>query len=524
MSDGSVGHLSRRRFLTTSATGLGSALAFGRAPGLVVAQGARPAITHGVQSGDVTMGRAIVWSRSDRPARLVVRYGTTPKLASPRTRTSAPTGPASDFTARVDLSDLPAGQRIFYEAAFEDAAGLSSEPVTGSFVSSSASPRSVTIAWGGDTAGQGWGIDPAHGGMRIYEAMRARQPDLFVHSGDLIYADQPILPEVKLADGSMWKNVVTEEVSKPAETLREFRGRYRYNLLDEHVRRFNAEVPMIAQWDDHEVLNNWYPGERLGDSGPAAAYTVKDVDTLAGFAAQAFHEYAPLRRDAREPRRVYRSYGYGPLVEIFVLDCRTYRGPNTANRQPQPGAETAMLGPAQLAWLKQGLTRSRAVWKLVACDMPIGVVVADGPTAQEGFANADPAVLGREHELADLFRFVKARRVRNIAFITADVHYAAAHEYHPTRATFTDFDPFWEFVAGPLHAGTFPNGALDQTFGPELKFCAWPAGSAPNQPPSAGLQFFGLFTIDAATRAATVTLNNREGKEVYRVELPAATM
>src|SRR4030095_1225742 len=106
------------------------------------------------------------------------------------------------------------------------------------------------VAWGGDTAGEGWGIDPAHGGMRIYESMRARQPDLFVHSGDLIYADQPILPEVRLADGPLWQNIVTEEVSKPAETLREFRGRYRYNLLDEHVRRFNTEVPMIAQWDD----------------------------------------------------------------------------------------------------------------------------------------------------------------------------------------------------------------------------------------------------------------------------------
>ena len=42
-----------------------------------------------------------------------------------------------------------------------------------------------------------------------------------------------------------------------------------------------------------------------------------------------------------------------------------------------------------------------------------------------------------------------------MVWITGDVHYAAAHHYHPERARFTDFDPFWEFVAGPPHAGTF---------------------------------------------------------------------
>ena len=38
----------------------------------------------------------------------------------------------------------------------------------------------------------------------------------------------------------MWKNITNEAVSKPAETLTEFRGRYAYNLLDANVRRFNA--------------------------------------------------------------------------------------------------------------------------------------------------------------------------------------------------------------------------------------------------------------------------------------------
>jgi phosphodiesterase/alkaline phosphatase D-like protein len=43
---------------------------------------------------------------------------------------------------------------------------------------------------------------------------------------------------------------------------RDFRGNYLYNLMDENVLRFNAEVPQIWQWDDHEVMNNWSPGKR----------------------------------------------------------------------------------------------------------------------------------------------------------------------------------------------------------------------------------------------------------------------
>jgi len=72
---------------------------------------------------------------------------------------------------------------------------------------------------------------------------------------------------VTLDDGSVWKNITTRKKSKVAETLTEFRGNYIYNLLDENIRRFNAQVPQLVQWDDHEVTNNWYPGEILTDIG-----------------------------------------------------------------------------------------------------------------------------------------------------------------------------------------------------------------------------------------------------------------
>ncbi len=269
---------------------------------------------------------------------MVVRYATTPRFEEARTRRSDPTGITEDFTARVDLTGLPAGQRIFYEVRFETRSGETSEPVTGAFSTPARVAARFKLVWGGDTAGQGWGIDPSRGGMQIYESMRRLEPDLFVHSGDNIYADGPIAPAVTLDDGSVWRNVVNEDVETVAETLRQFRGRYRYNLIDEHVRRFNAEVPMIAQWDDHEVLNNWYPGRASGRRGRRRPLR-REGRGHAGPACQpGVHGIrADPPRSARSTARVSPATRSDPLPTSSSLDCRSYRARNSANRQPQSG-------------------------------------------------------------------------------------------------------------------------------------------------------------------------------------------
>jgi alkaline phosphatase D len=100
------------------------------------------------------------------------------------------------------------------------------------------------------------------------------------------------------------------------------------------------------------------------------------------------------------------------------------------------------------------------------------------------------------------------------------VHYAAAHHYDPARAQFTDFLPFWEFVAGPLNAGTFGPGELDNTFGPEVKFTAIPKGMKQNRSPLDGFQFFGAVKVDGKTEAMTVAIHNLNGERLYSVDLP----
>jgi alkaline phosphatase D len=494
----------------------------GRSAAILRSRSATPQIPFGVTSGDVGGGRAIVWSRTDRAARMFVEYATTERFVDPRRVRGPAALETTDFTTRLTLTDLPAGQRIFYRVLYQDLSDLRvwSDPAGGSFRTPAgpAAPRDVTIAWSADTVGQGWGINPEWGGLRLYETMRAAQPDVFVNVGDTIYADQPVVAEVKLDDGTIWKNVVTEAKSKPAESLQDFRGNYQYNLGDAHMRRFIADVPQIVMWDDHEVRDNWY-WERRNDND--ARYREKSVAVLAARARQAFVEYNPLPIAGDDPERIYRSIPLGPLAEVFALDMRSYKGANTSNRQPALDASSSVLGAAQLQWLKAGLKGSAAAWKIVAADLPIGNIVGDGRDRYEAVANADPGPpLGRELEIADLLGYIKRERIRNVVWITADVHYCAAHEYHPSRAKFTGFDPFWEFVAGPLNAGTFGPGELDGTFGPEVKFVGIPRGMKPNRPPSAGFQFFGLLRASARSRALTVSLHDLTGNALFSLDIP----
>ena len=522
----------RRRLLHTLAAGtaatgggITSIIAQGLAPAVITRDAARPQLPCGVMSGDITGNRVIVWSRSDRPARMIVEYATNEQFRDP-VRVAGPTAiKSNDYTARVDLFGLAPGRDLFYRVTFEDVANprVRSVPSVGRLRTAPADRRSVTFVFSADEAGQGWGINPEWGGYRVYEAMRKFSPDFFIHSGDQIYADGPIAAEVKLADGTTWKNVVTPAKAKVAESLDEFRGNFAYNLLDANKRRFAAEVPFLVAWDDHEVRNNWYPGQQIGEADDR--YRVKNISLLAARARRAMFEYNPLRIDAVDPARVYRNFRYGPSIEVFMIDERSYRGANSPNRQTFEGKATAFLGRAQLGWLKAALSQSTATWKVIASDMPISLVVrdfnADVPKGNfEAWANADDGQpTGRELEIAELLSFIKARNVRNVVWVTADVHYAQATHYDPARATFTDFKPFWEFVGGPLNAGTFGPNALDRTFGPDIRYVSVREGMTQNLPPTDGKQYFGVATIDGQTQAMTVSLRDLAGTDLYRVTL-----
>jgi alkaline phosphatase D len=119
--------------LALAGSRIGDVLAQGVAPAVVTADKLRPQLPGGVMSGDVTATSGIVWSRTDRPSRMIVDYSTSERFQTFERRIGPAALESSDFTARLDLTGLPPGADLFYRVRFQDLADekVLSEPVTG---------------------------------------------------------------------------------------------------------------------------------------------------------------------------------------------------------------------------------------------------------------------------------------------------------------------------------------------------------------------------------------------------------
>ena len=177
--------------------------------------GTRPVLTHGIQSGDATKDSAIIWTRADRPGRLWVQVSRRPDFRGSRLVRGPVVSPDTDFTGKVRLGNLPSGEKIYYRVKVEslDRAGLFSSPLSGSLRTAPTHRSDIRFVWTGDVVGQGWGIDPAYGGLKLFESMRRRRPDFLLHSGDTVYADGPLAETVTLPDGRSYKRVFPDEAA-----------------------------------------------------------------------------------------------------------------------------------------------------------------------------------------------------------------------------------------------------------------------------------------------------------------------
>lgn len=487
----------------------------------------RVRVPSGIRSGEVTTSSAVLWGRASEPGRLSVRLSSSGRVVREVRGPRATAG--TDHTARVHVEGLAPGREYDADLWFDDEDGTVGQVGRLTFRTAPLHAAAQSFVWSGDTCGQGWGINPDLGGLTTYARILETRPDFLVHCGDTIYADIEIAETVTEPTGEIWRNVVAEGVHKVAETLDEFRGRHRYNLLDDHVRALHAAVPTVAQWDDHETTNNWWPGEVVDDP----RYAEQRCDVLAARGRRAWQEYQPVpvrrlidrRSDGYAVGRIYRKVPRGQHLDLFVLDMRSYRGPNDLDATVDLTGQPGILGAEQERWLIDEVCRSTATWKVISADLPLSVPSSHADDLDGSSNGDDGPPLGREAEVARILAAFQRAGVRNVVWITADVHYTAAHHYSPDRAQVSDFDPFWEFVSGPVAAGTFAtkDGELDRTFGPEVVYSKGNETEAWNQSPRAGNQFFGHAAI-AAGGTLTVTLHDGTGAALWSRALEPAPL
>ncbi|RZI98627.1 MAG: alkaline phosphatase, partial [Haliea sp.] len=194
------------------------------------------------------------------------------------------------------------------------------------------------------------------------DAARRSDIDVALHLGDYIYEYG------LLGYASQLAFVIDRESQPPREilSLEDYRLRHAQYRTDPDLRALHAAVPMIAVWDDHDVADNaWMggAGNHNGDEGSFAARRAAAV--------QAYHEWLPTRLpDAADPLKIYRSFDFGNLASLHMLDTRLIGREEQLGRDQYlegtglgPGRQ--LLGVEQSAWLTQRLTDSAATWQVL---------------------------------------------------------------------------------------------------------------------------------------------------------------
>ena len=325
---------------------------------------------HGVASGDPLSDRVIIWTRLTDPGhnhRLQVRWelSATPDFARISRRGEAVAEAARDFTVKVDVTRLRPGQTYYYRFAYgsiRSPIGLTrtAPAVDGAMP---ASLRLAVVSCSNYPAGF----------FNVYQAIAARgDVDLVLHLGDYIY---------EYGEGgyaTQFGAQVGRVPDPPHEilSLDDYRKRYGQYRSDPDLQAAHAACPWLVTWDDHETSNDaWTAGAQNHDPATEGPWSDRKAAAL-----KAYYEWMPIRDPAPGGafEAINRRFDWGKLARIAMLETRLLgraepfdlekdltvtQGPDGRpvpdlaafmTRLNDPGRQ--LLGPAQQAWLAEGMT------------------------------------------------------------------------------------------------------------------------------------------------------------------------
>lgn len=457
-------------------------------------------------TGDPRADGAVLWARVETAGDMRFEISEEAHFEQPVQAMPARFELAGGLTAQVEVRSLKPETRYHWRLTRADGTPL---PARAGFVTAPAptARRAVKLLFGADLGGQGHGRlasgNPSgKTGWPIFEAMRAESADFFIALGDMLYSDRPVTSE---APDKAFTKGNAYQIPKPGpgyvSTLDDFRRDWLYHRNEAHIDRFYRTTPLVATWDDHELVNDSGGPElvhgprpeelardaRLRNNDPARPRSA-DNRRLSVFhnpglyhaGRQAMFEWNPLpvlpappdsdRALNPEGRRLHRSLRWGALLEVFMLDTRSYRDPRY--RADTDAAPKTMLGAAQKRWLKEQLAHSTALWKVVVSSVPLAIEGGNERDAERRIyrdawlpLEADnPYAYGRE--LRELVAHLRSERIANVVFLTGDQHFSNLIAYDPDGDGTPDFH---EANIGPLRAGA-GDGKLDTSLNPRRVF------------------------------------------------------
>jgi len=298
----------------------------------------------GIASGDPLADRVIIWTYiSTRETKPIVAWEISTDSAFKKIdhAGTSTTNAENDFTLKIDVQGLKPGTTYFYRFMYEN--GYSETGRTHTVSIHPAQLRFAVISCSNYEAGY----------FNAYAAIaKTKSLDAVIHLGDYIY---------EYAAGK-YSNKLPDRIHKPANeliTLQDYRTRYAQYRMDENLQEAHRLHPFITIWDDHEIANNAYmtgAQNHQADEG--------DYATRRAAAVKAYFEWQPIRE--LKPNQLYRSFSFGDLAELFMLDGRLEGREKAPENLAElaAGPDKSMLGNTQFMWLTSGVNNSSAQWKL----------------------------------------------------------------------------------------------------------------------------------------------------------------
>jgi alkaline phosphatase D len=399
---------------------------------------------HGVASGDPLKDRVILWTRITPKHNVSVpvecAVATDPNMRRVVARYRGTTGSERDFTVKFDAYGLKPDQTYYYQfIAMREASPIGrtrtlpqrTDRVRFALASCSNWPAGFFAAYG--------------------HLAKKHDIDAVLHVGDYIYE----YANEQYGNGTPLGRVPAP--NKEIVSLNDYRTRYAQYRTDVHLQAAHRQHPWIVVWDDHEIANDaWSGGAENHNPGEG------DWQARKRSATRAWYEWLPVRDPQRfwdAPGRIYRSFQFGDLVTLDMLDTRNAGREqqipglidlNTLNLVPLEGTpeqvfaeisrrvagynnpERQLLGKEQEKWLAQQLlepSSRRTKWHVLGQQVMMGQLSVSNAALPgirlplntdqwDGYAGA------RER----LLQFIQANGIKNVIVLTGDIHSSWAND------------------------------------------------------------------------------------------------
>ena len=341
--------------------------------------------------------------------RVRVRYGPHESLDDAQETDWADVSAATDFAHQFRLTGLTPDTLYHYTTETAGPGGSPLHvPLRGRFRTAPRADDPAEVAFTVIT-GQAYKDLDHRDGYEIYESMAKLRPAFIVPTGDTVYYDneEPVANTIELA-------------------------RYHWHRMYSLPRlvAFHLRVPGYWEKDDHDTyFNDCWPGLDRPEMCPL---TFADGQRI-------FLEQVPMGE------RTYRTYRWGKLLQIWLVEGRDFRSPNTM----PDGPDKTIWGRDQKQWLKRTLVASDADWKVLISPTPI--VGPDRGSKQDNHANEAFTWEGDE-----IRNWAQRNLPDNFFVVCGDRHWQY-HSVHPRTG-------LHEFACGPAsdeHAGGSPGEQTD---------------------------------------------------------------